>query len=115
MKKRDVVKLGVEAVVTYGVTHLANQALTQITIPADFGRVKSIGTKIGAFAIVSLVSAASANHINSYVDQLFSGYDAGLLAAKQRQEAKRIDERIELAKEQELSDLRDQLKGDDDR
>lgn len=76
IKKRDILKAGVELAVGAGVGIIATNAINMVT-PHNLSKVKKISVRIGSFALVWMISSAASEHINKVIDGVADGLQAG--------------------------------------
>lgn len=76
MKKRVILKTGIEILVTVGVGIILDAAIERV-LPADIGRVKKTLAKIGGAAIIGAVAHEATKQMNGYVDDFINGMETG--------------------------------------
>lgn len=75
-QKRDILKVGIESVVGYGVGFITAAAIDKI-IPQNLSMSKKVAIRVTSFAISWAVTSAATKNINATIDALADGLSAG--------------------------------------
>lgn len=96
-QKRDILKVGIESVVGYGVAFIATTAVERI-IPHNLSMPKKVAIRVSSFAVTWAVTTAATKNINEFIDALADGISVGYAAGKaerQTAEYKNMQEYME--------------------
>lgn len=88
MQKREIVKAGASLVVTAGIGLLARPVIESL-VSNQTGKIRTTVARIGAVAVLSLISARTTNYIDEYVDSMAEMID-NVRESRQREQGLKI-------------------------
>lgn len=80
-QKRDILKVGIESVVGYGVGFITTSAVERL-IPHNLSMPKKLAIRVSTFAVSWAVTTAATKNFNTYIDALADGMSVGYAAGK---------------------------------
>lgn len=80
-QKRDILKVGIESVVGYGVGFIITSAVDSL-IPHNLSTPKKMAIRLSSFAVSWAVTSAATKNVNTFIDALADGVSVGYAAGK---------------------------------